>query len=331
MPCQETRSEPLKLIYVAGYGRSGTTLLDIAVGQQECVFAAGEITALPRHVWEHDEYCACRETVSDCGFWGPVVKRWQDKNSDWTMSSYGKLLERTEFLFSVKRLFSKLIPNEDITNYKSLTGSLFTEIAAQADTNIILDSSKLPGRASSIHANPDIEIYLVHVVRDGRGVAWSMMKPYSIKVEEGIQKELKPKPLWFTAARWFIVNMGAEIMRWRLPKQRSIRVRYEDFVANPEATVKRIMARVGEEYVQPDHGGQIMKPQHQVAGSRHRMKDELVIKKDVSWKAKMPKGKQFVFSILAAPLLWRYGYFNKSNDDNVANKTQDASIAGRPA
>ncbi len=331
MSSLETRAKPLKLIYVAGYGRSGTTLLDIAVGQQKDVFAAGEVTALPRHVWEYDEFCACRETVSACDFWGQVVTRWQKTNPDFEMREYGNLLDRSEFLFSLKRLFSKLLPNKEFKDYRRLTGSLFKEIADQAGTNIILDSSKLPGRASSIHADPDIEIYLVHVVRDGRGVAWSMMKPYSIKVEEGIQKELKPKPLWFTAARWFVVNMGAEIMRWRLPKARSIRVRYEDFVADPEATVKRIMALVGEEYVQPDHGGEVMKPQHQVAGSRHRMKDELIIKKDVSWKAKMPKGKQTLFSLLTAPLLWRYGYFGKSNDEGLTNGAQDPSIARKPA
>lgn len=331
MPSQETKREPLKLIYVAGYGRSGTTLLDIAVGQQKSVFAAGEITALSRHVWENDEYCACRKTVSDCEFWGPVVERWKARNADTSVSQYGALLDRSESLFNPKRLFAKLIPSRDVSDFERLTGSLFDEIAAQSGTNIILDSSKLPGRASSIHANPNIEVYLVHVVRDGRGVAWSMMKPYSIKVEEGIQKELRPKPLWFTAVRWFVVNMGAEIMRWRLPKKRSIRVRYEDFVADPEATVKRIMALVGEEYVLPDHGADVMKPGHQVAGSRHRMKDEIRINKDIGWKSKMPRAKQRLFSFLAAPLLWRYGYFNKSNDDNVANETQDGSMAGRPA
>ncbi|MEL7197053.1 MAG: sulfotransferase [Pseudomonadota bacterium] len=331
MTSKESPKEPLKLIYVAGYGRSGTTLLDIAVGQQQSVFAAGEIAALPRHVWEHDEYCACRETVSGCDFWGPVVTRWQEAHAETSMPEYGKLLDRTEFLFSAKRLLAKLYPGKDMLDYKRLTSTLFKQIAEQAGTNIILDSSKLPGRAASIHADQDIEIYLVHVVRDGRGVAWSMMKPYSIKVEEGIQKELKPKPLWFTAARWFVVNLGAEIMRLRLGKGRSIRVRYEDFVADPEATVKRIMALVGENYVQPEHGGEVMKPQHQVAGSRHRMKDELTIRKDVSWKSKMPKAKQTLFSILTAPLLWRYGYFAKSNDDNIVNETPDNPMAEKPA
>ncbi|MEM6909038.1 MAG: sulfotransferase [Pseudomonadota bacterium] len=326
-----TSGQPLKLIYIAGYGRSGTTLLDIAAGQQPDICAAGEITALARHVWENDEFCACRHTVSECEFWGPIIARWHKRCGDDAMPAYGDLLDRSEWLFSLTRLFSRFWPQRDIRDYGKQTLALLKEIAAEAGTSTILDSSKLPGRASTLMTIPELEIYLVHVVRDGRGVAWSMMKPYSIKVEEGIQKELKPKPLWYTAARWLMVNLGAEILRLRLPKERSIRVRYEDFVADPEAVLKRITALVGHDYVRPAHGGEVMKPQHQVAGSRHRMQEEIRIKQDVGWKAKMPKFKQRAFSVLAAPLLWRYGYFRRSPNDSVSNQSKDGSMAGRPA
>lgn len=324
-------TQPIKLIYVAGYGRSGTTLLDIAIGQQGGVFAAGEVTALPRHVWHNDEFCACREPVSDCEFWGPVVRRWQEGRDDNAVPVFGNLLARTEYLFSPARFLSRFRTSNKFRSFEEQTGALFAQIAQESGADIIVDSSKLPGRAASMMAIPGLEIYLVHVVRDGRGVAWSMMKPYSVQVEAGIQKELKAKPLWFTAARWLMVNLATEILRLRLPRDRSIRVRYEDFVADPEATVKQIMALAGQEYVRPSHGGEVMKPQHQVAGSRHRMQDEIRIKKDVGWKVKMPRAKQAMFSILAAPLLWRYGYFRRSDDDRLRNNADDHSMAEKPA
>ncbi|MGB6153691.1 MAG: sulfotransferase, partial [Pricia sp.] len=325
------RNNPIKLIYVAGYGRSGTTLLDIAIGQQDGVFAAGEVTALPRHVWANDEFCACRKTVSECEFWGPVVRRWQEGRDNDAMPVFGNLLARTEYLFSPARFLSRFRSSRQYQSFGEQTGALFEQIAQSSGANVIVDSSKLPGRAASMLSMPGVEIYLVHVVRDGRGVAWSMMKPYSVQVEAGIQKELKAKPLWFTAARWLMVNLATEILRLRLPRDRSIRVRYEDFVADPEATVKRIMALACREYVRPAHGGEVMRPQHQVAGSRHRMQDEIRIKKDVGWKAKMPRAKQAAFSILAAPLLWRYGYFRKSDDDRLHSNSDDHSMTEKPA
>ena len=54
-----TISKPVRVVYIAGYGRSGTTILDIALGQHSVVMGAGEITALTRHVWQENEYCAC--------------------------------------------------------------------------------------------------------------------------------------------------------------------------------------------------------------------------------------------------------------------------------
>ena len=324
-------NRPIKLIYVAGYGRSGTTLLDIAIGQQPGVFAAGEITVLARHAWEHGEFCACRRPVRECEFWAPVVERWQSRREPGALKAYGRLLARSEWLFSFGRALARLRPSTRQRAYAEQTGDLLRAIARESGAEVIVDSSKLPGRAAAMATIPGVELYLVHVVRDGRGVAWSMQKPYKREVAAGIQKELKPKPLWYTAARWVVVNAGVELLRWRLPRGRSMRLRYEDFVSDPAAAVARIMDLVGGEYVVPAHGGDVLKPQHQVAGSRHRMNDEIRIRKDVGWTTRMPDVAKAVFSILAGPLLWRYGYFRASGTDGASTRSADRPIAERIA
>ncbi|MHA7819585.1 MAG: sulfotransferase family protein [Erythrobacter sp.] len=306
------QKDPLKVIYIAGYGRSGTTLLDIVLGQQPGIFAAGELTALARHVWKEREFCACRRQADECDFWGPVVSAWQEGRQPNALDEYGKTLARSEWLFDLRRLLWRFGPSKNGSAYSEATSSLLREIARASGSSVIVDSSKLPGRASALMSLKDIEVYVVHMVRDGRGVGWSMMKPYQRSVEAGIQKELKPKPLWYTAARWVSVNLGAEILRLRLPRGRSIRVRYEDFVASPETAVKSILSLVGQSYVVPDHGTDLMKPQHQIAGSRHRMQEEIRIKKDIGWTSQMPPAMRRLFSALTAPLLSRYGYFSST-------------------
>lgn len=322
---------PLKLIYIAGYGRSGTTLLDIALGQQPGVFATGELTALPRHVWSEREYCACRLRADECRFWKPVVAAWMNARPPDGMDSYRRTVARSEWLFDPRRLFWRFMPGKDARSYHDDTLRLLREIAGASGASIIVDSSKLPGRASALMSIREIEVFVVHMVRDGRGVAWSMMKPYQRLVEAGIQKELKPKPLWYTAVRWLMVNLGAEMLRARLPRERSIRVRYEDFVADPQGTVKSILEIVGHGYALPDHLAGVIRPQHQIAGSRHRMQEEITIQKDSSWTSQMPKSLQTLFAILTSPLLFRYGYFGSASAQGKTPRSEEPRITEEAA
>ena len=39
-------TQPIRVLYFAGYGRSGTTVLDIALGQHPAVIGSGEISEL---------------------------------------------------------------------------------------------------------------------------------------------------------------------------------------------------------------------------------------------------------------------------------------------
>ena len=320
------QKDPLKVIYIAGYGRSGTTLLDIALGQQPGVLAAGELTALARHVWQEREYCACRRKADECSFWSKVVEAWLDGRQPDAMAKHGRNLARSEWLFDPRRLLWRFGVGKTGKAYCEETSALLHKIADNSRASVIVDSSKLPGRASALMSIEDIEVYVIHMVRDGRGVGWSMMKPYQRSVEDGIQKELKPKPLWYTAARWFVVNLGVEMLRARLSRKRSIRVRYEDFVADPSGTVSAILDLVGQPYVVPDGGTEVFSPGHQIAGSRHRMQDEITISKDIGWTSKMPRSMQRLFSVLTAPLLFRYGYFASESSPGKAGRQADAQV-----
>lgn len=317
------QEDPLKVIYIAGYGRSGTTLLDIALGQQPGVFAVGELTALARHVWKEGEFCACRMQADKCDFWCSVCAAWLKGRQPDALAQYGRQLARSEWLLSLRRLAWPIGAGKA---YREPTASLLNEIAKVSGASVIVDSSKLPGRGAALMSIDSIEVYVVHMVRDGRGVGWSMMKPYRRSVEAGIQKELKPKPLWYTAARWVAVNLGAEILRLRLPRTRSIRVRYEDFVADPESVVKSIMSMVDQGYVTPEQGPDVMRPQHQIAGSRHRMQEEIRIRKDTGWTTQMPRSMRHLFSVLTAPLLSRYGYFASSGESGEARLAGESKV-----
>jgi hypothetical protein len=66
----------LKLIYITGYGRSGSTILDILLGQHEEIFGMGELSTMCRHVWLNNEYCACGARIQACAVWASVMSDW---------------------------------------------------------------------------------------------------------------------------------------------------------------------------------------------------------------------------------------------------------------
>ncbi|APL95872.1 sulfotransferase [Sphingobium indicum] len=298
------RQGSVRLIYVAGYGRSGTTLLDIALGEHPAIMGAGEVTTLARHVWDRGEYCACGARVRDCPQWNAIVTRWTQGEPDGFLARYRRAQERTEALLAPARLLR--LPGW--RDHVRRTVKLLRGMALVSGRPILVDSSKLPGRAFALAAMPGVDLHVVHVVRDGRGVAWSLMKGHSRSVEKGVQRELRPKPLLYTALRWAMVNVAAELLCRRVGPGRSIRVRYEDFVDDPRGTIGRIVALVGEAPHLPAADLAPFAPQHQVAGSRHRMQKSLSIRGDDRWKREMPGWKRRLFTLLCAPLLRRYGY-----------------------
>lgn len=297
---------PVRVVYIAGYGRSGTTLLDIALGQHPAVMGGGEIATLARHVWPNDEYCACGAAVQSCPMWSGIVEDWSEGDEPTLIDDYRRAQERTETIFGLGRLLERFRS----TLHASRSAKLFRSIAIRSSSAVVVDSSKLPGRAFALAGTPGIELFVIHVVRDPRGVAWSLKKGYKRQVDAGIQRELLPKPLLYTALRWAVVNLATERLCRRVGSRRSTRIKYEDFVADPRGTVRRILTRVDPELAAQnlDMVANSISPQHQVAGSRHRMQPEIVVGRDEHWKETMPRFQRWLVTLACAPLLVRYGY-----------------------
>ena len=300
---REDHHAPIKVVYIAGYGRSGTTLLDIALGEHEAIMGGGEIATLARHVWVNNEYCACGAAVQACPMWRPIVDDWLAGETPALIENYRRSQERTETIAGAGRMAER----HRLPDHAARTAKLFRSIVARSGRAIVIDSSKLPGRGFALAAMPGIDLHVVHVVRDARGVAWSLKKGFKRQVNQGLQRELSPKPLAYTALRWSIVNLATEALCRRVGHARSLRVRYEDFVADPSATLARILALVGERPVDKADNAPMI-PQHQVAGSRHRMQPAITIARDERWKATMPRRQMNWVTLLTAPLLRRYGY-----------------------
>jgi hypothetical protein len=297
----------LKIIYIAGYGRSGTTLLSIALGEHPSVFGAGEIHELTRSAWAQNNYCACGAPLRECEFWSVAVDRWLSAAPANFMEEYRRLQWPIENSF--RPAFLKR--GKAHAAFAKGTLALFREIAAASGKSIIVDSSKLPGRAEALARISGLDVYVVHLVRDGRGVAWSLKKAYARDAKAGLQRELRPKSTIRTSMRWSLVNMAAESLARAVGPDRYIRVRYEDFSTDPACVLNRIGNLVGKDFsgvgARLGDGGS-MSARHQLAGSRLRMTQSIKVEKDEQWSEHMPAASRRLFTAFSWVMLRRFGY-----------------------
>ena len=65
------------LVYIAGYGRSGSTLLDTLLNSHPQIFGAGELFFLFQNLLENKN-CSCGMDMQSCSFWTEVLCRVDD-------------------------------------------------------------------------------------------------------------------------------------------------------------------------------------------------------------------------------------------------------------
>lgn len=293
-----------RVIFVVGYGRSGSTLLDMVLGAHPDIFGAGEMATICRHVWPNDEYCACHQRVQSCSLWSGAVAEWQQSGVD--IAAHRRLQERIEPILSPQRILG----GDALRAYREQTLALYRIVARRTGRRVLLDSSKSPGRAMAL-AGSGVDLRLIHLVRDPRAVAHSMSKPMQIDTEAGVQKTLRAHPVARTALRWSFVNAGAERAMQSIPGGHGLRLRYEDMVADPIGALDRVGTAVGTDLAPLGRAiaeGGAIAADHQVAGSRIRMTGAMRLNPDMGWKDKMSDAAQAGVSRLCRGRMRRYGY-----------------------
>ena len=151
-PATAREAKPdVRVGYIAGYGRSGSTLFDIVLGEHPQIFGAGELANLSRRVWTDNEYCSCGAVVRECPFWTEVVDRFLARCGSDALSTYGQLQARRESLGEAAIAAAGFKPVKANGDYARYSLELFSIVASVSGKPVIIDFFEASGARRRAH------------------------------------------------------------------------------------------------------------------------------------------------------------------------------------
>ncbi len=302
----------IRVVCIVGSGRSGSTVLDTVLGDSSDVESVGELVNAPEAFLNVEECCACGERAVKCDFWLATRKEWTKLSGLKNVAELKVLQLRYERIRKLPYLLiSCLLKTKGYREYLHAEQSMYEAIASVSGKKVIIDSSKNPIRAFSLSKIPEIDLFAIHLVRDGRGVAWSYAKSFEKDAKGGVQKKIAAIPAWRTAFSWLLVNILSEILVGWVPGDKFLRIRYEDFVEKPGEILKKIGEFIGVDYrgvSKKNQDGEEVPVGHMIAGNRVRMVGVIRLKPDYGWKESLSDQDRDIFWYIAGWLARRYGY-----------------------
>jgi hypothetical protein len=273
-------------------------------------FAVGELRYLwQRGIVEH-RLCGCGQPLPECALWQTILSRTFEgdvpRNVDDAIDAVDWIGSAAN-LPSVLRRPSSIPPIGDLP---LLLSRLYRAVADTTGADTIIDSSKPPTYGWLVGTLPGIELSVIHLVRDPRGTAFSWLHPKAAadRPSGGLMPR---KPAWKSAINWGVWNAATELL-FRGRPDRMLRVRYEDLVAEPDATLASVLAFLGyaEDSLDALEGRSFQRrTSHTVAGNPSRLTEEpTLLRPDTTWETELPRTSRRIVTALAAPLLHHYGY-----------------------
>jgi hypothetical protein len=305
----ERTDRKLKLIYLMGFGRSGSTLLANILGEFNGFLSVGEI----RSIWEwgflQNRACGCGKPFLDCEFWKGVSEQISKRAGAiqaerWNRLCLAETRTRDTLKFSLSR--GKLPPPRGLREYLAITDTVYAAVRESSGCRVVVDSSKFPFYGRLLGEIRGLELYILHLIRDPRAAtySWSVPQP-----QPGAP--MRRMGTLESSILWNLWNVSTEGLQ-APDRKRYLRIRYEDFVLRPRAAVDDILAWVDEHPANSPFSAEDavrLGTNHTLKGNPCRFKTGLVpLAEDIRWKTEMNPRERRITEILTRPIARRYGY-----------------------
>ena len=261
--------ERLRIVYVAGVGHSGSTLLDLLLGSHSRLASCGELKVLcrARHAKRERvlaDRCACGAPAKlACGHWREVDRL---------------LVERIGM-----GLHEIDVGARDDATFRLHNRALFEAIAEAGRVPWLVDSSKSAQRLARLLACGDFDVRPVHIVRSPYGVAYSHRRRGRLLADGALR---------YTRTQLHLA--------WVLRQVPHATLAYERLVREPAAELARVLAWLGLE-LEPRQLEWTAHVHHNVCGNHMRFAPTSEIRADEAWRSGLSPLQKGAVGLLTWP------------------------------
>ena len=278
------------VLYVAGSGHTGSTLLALLLDSHPEIACVGESSIKPTIVnrgsaTQHN--CSCGARVVECPFWGQVFTLVREQGlelgaTSWT-NDYRFDDKRAQKLFKracaspsgrrMVRWAADHVPvyRDWVSRTDAVNLAFISAVLRVSHARVFADTSKSLPRLVHLLRLPPLDVRLVLLVRDVRGYAASA-KRRGLTVADAARTWLRDQ----TAIADVSAQMGPDRLH---------RLHYEELCSAPGPTLQRLWAFAGvaDEPV-PET---VAAARHHVLGNSMRLGGEIRIRLDQSWRDRL--------------------------------------------
>lgn len=258
-----------KVVLIAGSGHGGTTILNMVLGQHPDIFATGKLRDFPHGgLFTEHNVCSCGALAQTCPFWSEIREQYH--------------------------------PFQDLPDQEKIP-RLFDIIRRVSGMSFVGDVSHNVGYAQQLANTDGINLYLVHVVRDGRGVVHSRIrKDYRIG-------RLKSSPLshlkrvFTVSRRWSWHRREFARLEQRLGGK-AVRVQYEELCRDPQAALRPVGDCLGLDFgaigKSLGSGQPFKRVPHLIRGNEVlRSRSDIVLRHDTAYRTAMSRIDRTIFRL----------------------------------
>ncbi len=290
---RDAAPKPWQVAYISSAGHSGSTLLDMMLGNASYAESLGEVFLL-RYEFKRNAPCTCGAPVRQCDLWDRVLSRYEERtgrsrdtiNLGW-MPAHSSSSSVEQSIYAVRRklshgvrvgelhagLKSPLLPGPTYRGGLQRTSELYDDVAGITGKRLLVNSSKSYLLAVDQYLAFDGRVKIINLIRDGRAV-------YASFVRHGFSPKRSVKAWQYHYER------ARPLFRRFVDPDAILDVRYEDLVVNPGRTLRRITDFLGVPFEEQmlTFGRRI---HHNVNGNNIRFKGQHHIALDERWRREL--------------------------------------------